>query len=193
MKKTAENIIVTAAIIAAVVVVILVITSWKKMKQTVQGIASGNFFSDAELMHSDTAKKYGINNTPSPAAWANLHALRDAVLNPARQRLGSYILVNCAYRCKALNDKLRELGQPSSETSQHMTGEAADITAGSVAKNRELFRILVSLGNFDQLIWEKGGQWIHVSYKRTGGRAQMLSWNGSKYININSNWENAIA
>lgn len=177
----------------AIVVVIIVIISWKKMKQTIQGTISGNYFSDDELIKSDTAKKYGIDNTPSPAAWANLHALRDAVLNPARQRLGSYILVNCAYRCKALNDKLRELGQPSSETSQHMTGEAADITAGSVAKNRELFRILVALGNFDQLIWEKGGQWIHVSYKRTGGRAQMLSWNGSKYININSNWEGAIA
>ena len=145
-----------------------------------------NYFSDSELIASSTAKKYGLDNTPTAAEWSNLFALRDNILNPAREQLNSPIFVNSGYRSEALNNIVG-----GAANSQHRTGEAVDITAGSPRKNKELFAILVQMGNFDQLIWEKGGEWIHVSY-RDGGRGQMLSYDGSKYYNINNNWQIAI-
>ncbi len=68
-------------------------------------------------------------------------------------------------------------------TSQHLSGEAADITVGSQADNRRLFELAVSLQKegkieFDQLIWEKGSatgpQWLHVSYRLGRNRNQIL-------------------
>ena len=172
----------------AVLMVVLLIIYYAKMKQTILGSITGNYFTDDELTHSDTADRLGLDNTPSSSTLRKLHALRDAVLNPARKKLGSFIRVNCAYRSPAVNSAVG-----GTSNSQHLTGEAADITAGSIPRNRELFRILVSLGNYDQLIWEKGGQWIHVSYKIGSGRKQLLAYDGKKYTNITNNWEGAIA
>ena len=46
-----------------------------------------------------------------------------------------------------------------------MTGLAADITAGSAAKNKILFSLVQELDlPFDQLIDEKNFRWIHVSF-----------------------------
>ena len=46
-----------------------------------------------------------------------------------------------------------------------MSGLAADITAGSVAKNKILFNLVQELNlPFDQLIDEKKFRWVHVSY-----------------------------
>lgn len=46
-----------------------------------------------------------------------------------------------------------------------MLGLAADITVGSVAKNKILFNLVQELNlPFDQLIDEKNFRWIHVSY-----------------------------
>jgi hypothetical protein len=46
-----------------------------------------------------------------------------------------------------------------------MNGTAADITAGSVSKNKILFELVQSLNlPFDQLIDESNFKWIHVSY-----------------------------
>lgn len=146
-----------------------------------------NYFADREFTQSATATKLGIDNTPDATAWAKLHALRDNVLNPARARLGRAITVNSAYRSPALN---KAVG--GAANSQHVTGEAADITTKTLTNNRVLFSILAQMGNFDQLIWEKGGQWIHVSYRAGANRKQMLSYNGSNYTQINNNWQNVI-
>ena len=45
---------------------------------------------------------------------------------------------------------------------------AVDITTGSIKQNKVLYDIIDKQGNYDQLIWENGGEWIHVSYKREG-------------------------
>lgn len=185
--KQQTSITMIAVLIAAVAVIVLIVF-YARMKQSIKGALSGNYFSDDELIASETAKKLGLDNTPSEATWKKLHALRDHVLNPAREQLGSYIRVNCAYRSEAVNAAVGGVSN-----SQHKTGEAADITAGSKIKNRELFKILVSLNNYDQLIWEKDGSWIHVSHRASGNRGQILAYNGSKYVDIKSNWEGVIA
>lgn len=150
------------------------------------GMVTKNYFTDKELYASNTASKYNIDNTPTESAWNNLYALRDNILNPAREIYGSCIYVNCAYRCPELNSKVG-----GTSNSQHLYGQAADITTSSVEGNKELFKILVEMNNYDQLIWEGDGTWIHVSYSSTP-RLSLLAQKGSRYVNIRSNWSNYI-
>lgn len=119
------------------------------------------FFTKSELTRSDTARTLKIDNTPTPEASAALDALMWNVLDPIRRMWGKPIIVNSGYRCPKLNAAIG-----GSATSQHMKGEAADITAGDPTKNKELFDMIAqSAIPFDQLIDEKNYRWIHVSYR----------------------------
>ena len=121
-------------------------------------------FEVEELCFSWTALCYSIDNTPENASVEeNLQALIDNVLIPARREYGKYIKVNSGYRSPKLNKRVG--GVPKS---QHQKGEAVDITTGSVKQNKVLYDIIDKQGNYDQLIWENGGEWIHVSYKKEG-------------------------
>ena len=146
-----------------------------------------NYFGDKEFTQSATAKKYGIDNTPDDLTWQRIHELRDYVLNPAREQYGRPIYINSGYRSAALN---KIVG--GAANSQHVTGEAADITTKSLEGNKKLFAILADMNNFDQLIWEKGGEWIHVSFRYGNGRGQMLAYDGNNYYNINNDWQNIV-
>lgn len=124
------------------------------------------FFTKSELTRSDTARILKIDNTPTPEASAALDALMWNVLDLIRRMWGKPIIVNSGYRCPKLNAAIG-----GSATSQHMKGEAADITAGDPTKNKELFDMIAqSAIPFDQLIDEKNYRWIHVSYRPNGRR-----------------------
>ena len=170
-------IIAMSAVIIALVAFLIIKRRKKKMK----------YFSIKELCQSEVAEKYGIDNTPSEEAKSNMENLIVVVLDPCREKYGNPINVNSGYRSRRLN---AEVG--GEDTSDHLTGEAADITGGSVAENRKIFRILVENGKFDQLIWEKGGQWIHVSWRGDNSRHIMLEFKNGIYRRIDSNWENVI-
>lgn len=115
-----------------------------------------------------TATSTGIYNTPSQDVINSLLALTGNVLQPARERYGKAITVNSGYRSPAVNKRVG-----GAVSSQHMTGQAVDITAGSKEENRKLFAILEAM-DYDQLIDEKDMSWIHVSYKTGGNRRQKL-------------------
>ena len=118
------------------------------------------YFTIEELTRSTTTRLRGIDNTPSQQVIDNLNALVDNVLDPLREACGKPLHVNSGYRCRALNKAVG--GVPAS---QHMRGEAADITAGSKDANRELYSLLKRLNlPVDQAINEKDFSWIHVSY-----------------------------
>ena len=58
-----------------------------------------------------------------------------------------------------------------------MQARAADIvgTPNTMTENRRLFELAKSL-DFDQLIDEKNGSWVHISYRRGGNnRKQILN------------------
>lgn len=127
-------------------------------------------FTISELIKSDTAIKNRIWNGANREVEDNLIALVAAVLDPLREKYGKAIHVSSGYRCPAVNK-----GVGGSLTSQHMQGEAADIYVDAGAKgNFEIGKLIVKLGNFDQVIFENVGandllpQWIHVSWKRSG-------------------------
>jgi hypothetical protein len=118
------------------------------------------YFTIKELCKSSTAIEKKIDNTPNPEIVNNLENLVEHILDPLRERYGKPIHVNSGYRCPALNKAVN-----GSKTSHHMTGLAADITAGSPTKNKVLFDLAQELNlPFDQLIDEKNFRWIHISY-----------------------------
>lgn len=130
------------------------------------------YFSLWEMTRSDTAERRGISNTPNHDVLPRLHYLMEKCLDPIREAWGKPIGVNSGYRSLILN-----IAVGGSPTSQHLTGEAADITTGSVEGNRKLFGIIQQIGvDFDQLIDESGYRWIHVSckYGGKGNRRQIL-------------------
>ena len=117
-------------------------------------------FTINELTRSATAQRLGIDNTPPAEALAHLEALVEHVLDPLREAWGGPIHVNSGYRCRALN---KAVGGAAG--SQHMRGEAADITVGSRLDNARLYRLLQQLDlPVDQAINELDFAWIHVSY-----------------------------
>ena len=118
------------------------------------------YFTIKELCKSSTADKLRINNSPNSEVVSNLEKLVEFILDPLREKYGKPIYVNGGYRCPALNKAVN-----GSKTSQHMYGQAVDITTRSTAGNKLLFKLIQQLNlPFDQLIDEQNFKWIHVSF-----------------------------
>lgn len=103
-----------------------------------------------------------------PFARENMEALVCEVLDPAREKLGSPIVVNSGYRCPKHN---KEVG--GATNSQHLLGQAADIRFQvSGFKIQDLAKAIVENGKYDQLILYP--TFVHVSWKRTGQNRRMV-------------------
>jgi hypothetical protein len=141
----------------------------------------------AEVMRSETAKRKGISNMPTPEHIENFKLLAENVFQPIRDHFGVPIILSSGYRSKALNTAVG-----GALSSQHCTGEAIDIDMdGTTVKNADIFNFIKDNLNFDQLIWEFGTDsnpdWVHVSYESTGKqRKQILkavkSAKGTSYV-----------
>jgi hypothetical protein len=141
----------------------------------------------AEVMRSETAKRRGISNMPTPEHIENFKLLAENVFQPIRDHFGVPIILSSGYRSKALNTAVG-----GALSSQHCTGEAIDIDMdGTTVKNADIFNFIKDNLNFDQLIWEFGTNdnpdWVHVSYESTGTqRKQILkaikSGKGTSYV-----------
>jgi hypothetical protein len=129
------------------------------------------YFTIGEMCKSDTALAKGISNTPPDHATIDrLNLLMEECLDKVREMWGKPIGVNSGYRSPELN---RAVG--GARNSQHLRGEAADITAGSKEDNRKLFDLIVASDiPFDQLIDESGYKWLHISYCEDDNRKQVL-------------------
>lgn len=118
------------------------------------------YFTLTELTRSATARRLGIDNTPPQEAVTALAQLVDNVLDPLREAWGAPLYVTSGYRCPALNRAVG--GVPHS---QHILGQAADVTTGTIDGNRRLWQLLQSLKlPVDQVINEHGFRWLHISY-----------------------------
>lgn len=123
---------------------------------------SKNFTYD-EMIHSATAKRLNIDNMPNAKELENLKVLCQTVLQPIRDKRGSAITVTSGYRCPKLNALVG-----GSKTSQHVFGQAADITLGNPTLNKKLFNMIVDMINkkeirVGQLIDEYNYRWLHIS------------------------------
>lgn len=135
-------------------------------------MSSYKYFTLAELLRSDTAKKKNIDNTPSWDVVEHLGELVEKILDPLRAAYGMPIRVSSGYRCPALN---KAVG--GAATSVHMLGYAADLqVSGSFNKFRDFVVEWVKKTGvkFDQILLEsdkkKGSKWIHVGLYNNSGQ-----------------------
>lgn len=130
-----------------------------------------------EVTRSSTAKRLGIDNTPTPEHLANLKLVAEEVFEPIRNHFGVPIFISSGYRSQNLNAAT----PGSSTTSQHSTGEALDLDQDSIphgVTNAMVFHFIRQNLKFDQLIWEFGTNinpdWVHVSYKSIGRQRKQV-------------------
>ncbi len=119
----------------------------------------------AEAIHSNTAKRKGIDNTPNPTQVEAMQVTAKKIFEPLRKFVGGPIKVTSMFRSPTLNEAIGG----SSKTSQHMKGQAMDLDdVYGYKTNAEMYHWIKDNLNFDQLIWEFGTDmnpnWIHVSY-----------------------------
>ena len=113
-----------------------------------------------ELTHTDHRT---LDNTPNETELANIQRLAE-FLEAVKTLLGGKpIMVNSAFRSKAVNDAVG-----SKDTSQHRIGCAADIRVPGMTPDQVVRAIIASDLGFDQVIREfsdpvKGGGWTHIS------------------------------
>lgn len=127
-------------------------------------------FSLVEFIRSESAKRHGVSNQPTPEHLENIKILCERVLEPIRIKFGP-INLSSGYRSKVLNHYIG-----GSLKSQHCEGKAADIDMdgmGSVT-NKEIFEYIKYNLEFDQLINEFNYSWVHVSYNLGKNRKQVL-------------------
>jgi len=130
-----------------------------------------------EVTRSNTAKRLGISNEPTPEHIENFKKLAENVFEPIRKHFGVPIYISSGYRSAALNKATKG----SSTTSQHVSGEAVDLDQdgkGNKITNKQVFDYIKANLNFDQLIAEfpVGGNpaWVHVSYESTGKQRKQI-------------------
>jgi len=134
-----------------------------------------------EATKSNTAIRNGIDNLPTKTHLEALKLLAKEVFEPLREHFNQPIYVSSGYRSKKLNSLVR-----GSSSSQHCKGEALDLDndyRNSVTNEEIYFYILENL-DFDMLINEEDFSWIHVSYKKTGNRKQVLKMNKGRYTRL---------
>ena len=118
----------------------------------------------AEVTRSETAKRRGISNMPTPEHIENFKKLAINIFQPIREHFGKPILISSGYRSAELNKAIS-----GSLSSQHCSGEAIDIDMdGTDITNAQIFNYIKDNLNFDQMIWEFGTDtnpdWVHVSF-----------------------------
>lgn len=127
------------------------------------------------MVRSESAKRAGINNTPTKAHLDNMIKLAKNVFQPIRDYFKVPIRISSGYRSAALNASIKG----TSKNSQHSLGEAIDIDMdGTETTNKEIFDYIKNNINFDQLIWEFGTDdnpaWVHVSYRTSGNQRKQI-------------------
>ena len=129
----------------------------------------------AEAIKSNTAIRKGIDNSPTKEHLHNMELVALNIFEPIRDHFMTPLYVSSMYRSAALNKAVK-----GSKTSQHCKGQAIDIDADIYGgcTNKEIFEFVRDNLDFDQLIWEYGTEdnpaWIHISYKESGNRKQVL-------------------
>ena len=111
-------------------------------------------FTLEELTHTDHRE---LDNTPNDSERNNLNRLASFLEQVKTVLGGKPIMVNSAFRSKAVNDAVG-----SKDTSQHRVGCAADIRVPSMTPDEVVKAIIASGIGYDQVIREFD-RWTHVS------------------------------
>ncbi len=119
------------------------------------------YFTMGEAIHSSTAIKKGIKNTPS---WSERTNIRYTArrLDEVRKILGRPVIVTSWFRNKKLN---KAVG--GSSTSGHRKGMSVDILLKKGKAGRKEFeKVRAQLESFDQLIYYPRRGHLHIGFKQ---------------------------
>jgi len=115
-------------------------------------------FSLEQLIHSETAERERIDNTPAPEIVENLRLLAQG-LEQVRMLIGLPLEISSGYRCPELNMRVG-----GANTSQHTKGQAADFTCDEFGPPVEIIKAIRDSDiEFDQCILEYA-RWVHISF-----------------------------
>ena len=142
-------------------------------------------FTLEEMEKSQTATRKVIKNKAGSGEIKNLGDLCYEVLEPVRAKFDKPVTITSGFRSKELC-----LAIGSSENSQHTcnNGAEADFEIAGISNLKVALWIQNNV-DFDQLIlefWKEGepnSGWIHVSYKDSSNRKQVLTYSGGEYKN----------
>ena len=126
-------------------------------------------FTLEEMIRSQTATRLDISEqfAPPESIRENLKSLCENVLEPLRTKLGAPIHISSGFRCERLNQMIG-----GAKSSQHITGQAADIESNISAE--ELYKFIKDSGiKFDQCIQEFSS-WVHISFSEYEQRGECL-------------------
>jgi putative chitinase len=113
-----------------------------------------------ELTHTDHRT---LDNTPNETELANIQRLAEFLEELKTILGGKPIMVNSAFRSKAVNDAVG-----SKDTSQHRIGCAADIRVPSMTPDQVVRAVIASGIGYDQVIREFD-RWTHISIPNQEG------------------------
>lgn len=133
-------------------------------------------FSLNELIFSQAAKDNEINNQPDAEVMKNL-LFTMAGLERVRACVNWPLKINSGFRCAELNALVG--GSPNS---QHMKGEAVDLTCPVLKDPRTLAAFLsgkMQVLGIDQLIRE--ATWVHISFT-LNPRYEVLTKTATGYV-----------
>jgi len=102
-----------------------------------------------------------FDNTPNEKELANLQKLAEFLEQVKTLLDGKPIMINSAFRSKQVNDSVG-----SKDTSQHRTGNAADIRVPGMSPDAVVRALVASDLPFDQVIREFDA-WTHISISPT--------------------------
>ena len=125
-----------------------------------------------EVTRSESAKREGIINMPTPEHYENLKVIAEKVFEPIREHFGVPIFISSAYRSEALNVYIG-----GSRSSDHSKGRALDLDmdgSSSGVTNKMIFEFIKDNLEYDQLINEFDYAWVHVGYRLNENRKQTL-------------------
>jgi hypothetical protein len=128
-------------------------------------------FDLCEFTRSESAKREGVSNNPTPEHLENIKTLCEKVLEPIRAKFGP-INISSGYRSADLNHFIG-----GSLNSDHCKGRAADIDMdghGGEVTNKMIFDYIKDNLEIDQLINEFNYSWVHVGYRKGANRKQVL-------------------
>lgn len=117
-------------------------------------------FTLEELTHTDHRE---LENTPNETELANIQRLAEFLEQVKTVLGGKPIMVNSAFRSKAVNDAVG-----SKDTSQHRVGCAADIRVPGMTPDEVVRAVIASDLEFDQVIREFD-RWTHISIPNVAG------------------------
>ena len=127
------------------------------------------------MTKSETALRFGMDNTPKSSEINNMRVLCEEVLQKVRDYYGMGVKVNSGFRHPLVNAKVG-----GSATSDHCKGMAADIEIPGIA-NADLAQWIKDNLQFRQLILEfytpgvPDSGWVHVSYDPNDLKNQVLT------------------